>query len=81
MSKLPKRNLYDVANKVGNDAPLKSTASSTAEGYKAKSLRSVPIAFFEAHERLRKEGKTTLDMSSYIIEALREKLKTDGAID
>jgi len=81
MSKPPKRNLYEVANKVGSDAPLKSTATSASDGYKAKSLRSVPIAFFEAHEKLRKEGKTTLDMSSYIVEALREKLTADGALD
>lgn len=80
MSKLPKKNLYEVASKVGNDAPLRSNVRTTNEGYKAKSLRAVPINFFEAHEKLRGEGKTTLDMSSYILEALREKLERDDAL-
>jgi len=81
MAKPPKRNLYDVASKVGDDAPLRSNTSKPTEGYKAKSLRAVPVSFFEAHEKLRTEGKTTLDMSSYIVEALREKLTADGALD
>ena len=81
MSKQPKRNLYEVAGKIGDDAPLRSNLNKPTEGFKAKSLRSVPVAFFEAHEKLRSEGKTSLDMSSYIVEALREKLKLDGGLD
>ena len=46
---------------------------------RAKTLRSVPSIFFEAHENLIKKGDTSLDFSSYIVEAIREKLKRDNA--
>ncbi|MGT3951398.1 molecular chaperone GroEL, partial [Escherichia coli] len=35
---------------------------------------------FEAHAELKATSKTSLDFSSYIIEAIREKLERDGAI-
>ncbi len=47
---------------------------------RAKTLRSMPSAFFDAHEKLVNRGDTTLDFSNYIVEAVREKLKRDGAI-
>jgi hypothetical protein len=47
---------------------------------KAKNLRAIPITYFEAHANLKAASKTSLDFSSYILEALREKLERDGAL-
>ena len=47
---------------------------------KAKNLRAIPVTYFEAHANLKATAKTSLDFSSYILEALREKLERDGAI-
>ncbi|EIP3426814.1 molecular chaperone GroEL [Salmonella enterica] len=47
---------------------------------KAKNLKAIPLSYFEAHADLKATSKTSLDFSSYIIEALREKLEKDGAI-
>lgn len=40
----------------------------------------MPILYFEAHNTLKESGKTGLDFSRYIIEALREKLEMDGGL-
>ncbi|HBV9421523.1 TPA: molecular chaperone GroEL [Klebsiella pneumoniae] len=47
---------------------------------KAKNLKAIPLSYFEAHAELKFSSKTSLDFSSYIIEAIREKLERDGAI-
>lgn len=47
---------------------------------KAKNLKAIPLSYFEAHTELKLSSKTSLDFSSYIIEAIREKLERDGAI-
>ncbi|EEQ0767325.1 molecular chaperone GroEL [Salmonella enterica] len=47
---------------------------------KAKNLKAIPLSYFEAHAELKATSKTSLDFSSYIIEAIREKLEKDGAI-
>lgn len=47
---------------------------------KAKNLRAIPVSYFDAHAQLKNSNKTSLDFSSYILEALREKLEKDGAI-
>lgn len=47
---------------------------------KAKNLKAIPLSYFEAHAQLKSLSKTSLDFSSYIIEAIREKLERDGAI-
>ena len=47
---------------------------------KAKNLKAIPLSYFTAHAELKLSSKTSLDFSSYIIEAIREKLERDGAI-
>ena len=47
---------------------------------KAKNLKAIPLSYFEAHAELKATSKTSLVFSSYIIEAIREKLERDGAI-
>ncbi|NWC63975.1 molecular chaperone GroEL [Cedecea sp. P7760] len=47
---------------------------------KAKNLKAIPISYFDAHADLKATSRTSLDFSSYIIEAIREKLERDGAL-
>ncbi|MFP1451550.1 molecular chaperone GroEL [Escherichia coli] len=56
------------------------SGESVAAGTKAKNLKAIPLSYFEAHAELKATSKTSLDFSSYIIEAIREKLERDGAI-
>lgn len=70
---------WEKLSKVGNDAALKESGN-PGNATKPKSLRAVPVAYFNKHAELKKEGKTSLDFSPYIIEALREKLERDGAL-
>lgn len=77
MSKAPV-DIFAAAQGVGNGAPLKTAKTSKSnEGaaMRSKLLRSVPADFFDRHEALRKAGLTTLDFSSFIVEAIREKLE------
>ena len=69
--------------------PNENGDSSVAEGVsarpqtartKAKNLKAIPLSYFDAHAELKATSKTSLDFSSYIIEAIREKLERDGAI-
>ncbi|EPP5712231.1 hypothetical protein ACUT54_003306 [Vibrio cholerae] len=68
---------WDALGKVGSEAPLKETTDTKT---KPKHLKSVPVAYFQKHEELKTNGGTSLDFTSYIIEALREKLERDGAL-
>ncbi len=47
---------------------------------KTKLLNAMPIAYFNAHDKGRESGKISLDFSSYIYEAVKEKLIKDGMI-
>lgn len=76
-----KKSIYDVASALGEDAPLQVTKTqSEVRQVKTKTLKAIPLAYFDAHQKLRSENKTGLDFSNYIIEAIREKLEKDGAI-
>ncbi|EMK1731230.1 chaperonin [Salmonella enterica] len=57
-------------------APLKTAPTSRT---RAKSIRAMPVEYFDLHEQLRMSRKTSLDFSTYIIEAVREKLERDSA--
>ncbi|EPW7384759.1 TPA: hypothetical protein ACMD15_003419 [Vibrio cholerae] len=70
-------NKWDALGKVGSDAPLKETTDNKT---KPKHLKAVPATYFKKHEELKTNGRTSLDFTSYIIEALREKLERDGAL-
>lgn len=61
-----------------NQSPVSERPEPTKT--KAKNLKAIPHSYFEAHADLKAASKTSLDFSSYIIEALREKLERDGAI-
>lgn len=74
MSK-PPVDIFAAAQGVGNGAPLKTAKSSEGVTMRPKLLRNLPADFFDRHEALRKAGLTTLDFSSFIVEAIREKLE------
>ncbi|EBK4003615.1 molecular chaperone GroEL [Salmonella enterica] len=75
-----------VDESIGNEAnvePDKTTLVSERPEQaktKAKNLKAIPLSYFQAHAELKATSKTSLDFSSYIIEAIREKLERDGAI-
>nr|WP_275234103.1 chaperonin [Pantoea ananatis] len=52
----------------------------TKRELRTKTLKAIPVSYFEAHQKLRDSNGTILDFSNYIMEALREKLEKDGAI-
>ncbi|EBR8158513.1 molecular chaperone GroEL [Salmonella enterica subsp. enterica serovar Newport] len=76
----------DATESIGKEAnvePEKTTLVSERPEQaktKAKNLKAIPLSYFEAHAELKATSKTSLDFSSYIIEAIREKLERDGAI-
>lgn len=78
-----KSSLYEQASQVTGSARLNSQneeQQDTARLTKSKSLKAVPVHYFELHKGLRDTNKTNLDFSNYIVEALREKLERDGAL-
>ncbi|EES0776392.1 molecular chaperone GroEL [Escherichia coli] len=83
------KNLVDSARLQTSSSAVTATAPSqpnegagrpVAARTKAKNLKAIPLSYFEAHAELKATSKTSLDFSSYIIEAIREKLERDGAI-
>lgn len=71
-----------VDESIGKEANVEALVSERPEQAKtkAKNLKAIPLSYFEAHAELKATSKTSLDFSSYIIEAIREKLERDGAI-
>lgn len=74
-----------VSEEISNEAKGSEMLSQVTERpelakTKAKNLKAIPLSYFEAHSELKATSKTSLDFSSYIIEAIREKLEKDGAI-
>jgi len=51
-----------------------------AKSTRAKNLKTVPTSYFDAHKAAKEAGKTSLNFSDYIVEALREKLEKDEFI-
>ncbi|PSW53052.1 hypothetical protein [Photobacterium leiognathi] len=71
---------WDKLGAVGSNAALtenKNAVKPTAPTVKPKHLRAVPVAYFDRHDALKETGQTSLDFTSYIIEAIREKLDRD----
>ncbi|MGR5253622.1 hypothetical protein ACPV5S_15600 [Vibrio astriarenae] len=56
-------------------AKMQETKQKTGPAFRQKNLKKVPAVFFEQHEALREQGKITGDFSSFIVEAIREKLE------
>ena len=73
---------WDALSKVGEGAALTETKGSqsidTPIETKAKHLKNIPMSYFNDYKKLKATGKSSLDFSAYIIEALREKLERDN---
>lgn len=84
MSKKPAKDIFAVAGEVATSgaasAPLVTKSTAPKPTTRPKLVKPMPVAFYDAHATLKAEGKTAMDFSAYIIEAVREKLKRDGAI-
>lgn len=74
-----KKNLLATMAKTDTGAPLVETKQATSKKMK-KTLNALPESYFEAHKAAKSKGKTGLDFSAYIYEALREKLAKDGLL-
>lgn len=68
---------WDALGGVGSGAALKESMASDPNEKKAKHLKDMPRSYFDDHEELKKTGKTSLNFSAYIYEAVREKLERD----
>nr|AKN37046.1 hypothetical protein [Vibrio cyclitrophicus]AKN38245.1 hypothetical protein [Vibrio splendidus] len=73
---------WDALSKVGHNAALteNKTDDKPVATTKPKHLKVVPTSYFDKHKDLKDTGKTSLDFSAYIIEAIREKLERDSAM-
>ena len=69
---------WNKLDQVGKGAALTENNKTTST--RAKNLKAMPESYFEAHKKLKAQGKTSLDFSAYIIEALRGNLERDGAL-
>lgn len=79
-----KENGQNAAPATDTTAPAVEPATAKpAEGPKVqrKMLAAMPTEYVEAHEQLRESGRTAMNFSSYIYEAVREKLVRDGAFE
>lgn len=85
-TKKNKASLYAhvAAEQVGDGAMLKVNtpvaAAPAKREVRTKTLKAIPVTYFEAHQTLRDTNRTILDFSNYIMEAVREKLERDGAL-
>lgn len=61
-------------------AALSEKSQNKITGVRSKTLKNIPSRFFEAHDKLKQDGKTGLLFTGYILEALREKLERDNAL-
>ncbi len=71
---------FDKLEQAGKNAALSEQQSEEAITLRTKTIKTIPSNYFTAHEQLKKQGKTGLLLTAYMIEALREKLERDGAL-
>lgn len=79
---MAKKDIYSSLDAVASQAALhlNTEAKPASREVRAKTLKNIPVSFYEAHADLRSKHKTNLDFSNYITEALREKLERDGGL-
>jgi len=72
---------WDDLENAGKDAALSENhQSEEAVQVRSKTIKTIPANYFTAHEQLKKDGKTGLLFTAYILEAIREKLERDGGL-
>lgn len=80
---MKKKNFFDKLEQTETSAALKEQPKedkAIVALTKPKHLNAMPVVFFNAHQKGRNEGVTSLDFSQYIYEAVREKLQKDGLV-
>lgn len=80
MNTKSKSSFFDELETADTGAALKEQPKVEQSTTKAKHLNAMPSAFFDGHKKGKETGKTSLDFSQYIYEAIREKLQKDGLI-
>lgn len=70
------KNLFDAARNAGKAAPLQTTADGRTSGLTRRKNLNLPVEFFDRFDALKSNGKTTLDFSAFIMEAIREKFES-----
>lgn len=68
---------WDALSGIGGGAALKEKSSTGVIEKKPKYLKDLPLSYFDDHKELKASGKTSLNFSAYIYEAVREKLERD----
>ena len=58
-------------------AAVREQAKTATTETKSKLLNKFPVALENRHKKLKESGTTTLNLSQYILEAVREKLERD----
>lgn len=69
------KNLFDAARSAGKGAPLQTNEGKASGATRRKNL-NVPVEFFDRFDAMKASGKTTLDFSAFILEAMREKFES-----
>lgn len=69
------KNLFDAARNAGKAAPLQTSAETKTTGATRRKNLNLPVEFFDRFDAMKANGKTTLDFSAFIMEAIREKFE------
>lgn len=74
-------NKFDRVNSVdlGKKAALSEQTQATNSATKSKMLNKLPTSLESRFDKLRTQGKTTLNFSAFIYEAINEKLNKEEA--
>lgn len=75
-----KNNLLNQLQAAAKSSALTERPEIDAEATTAKSIKGLPVRLVDAFKALKAAGKTRLSFTSYIIVAIEEKLKRDGAL-
>ncbi|GEK08905.1 hypothetical protein [Pseudoalteromonas peptidolytica] len=65
---------WEKLDALDDGAQVQEAKTQVSSSTKSKLINKLPTALEERYEALKAQGKTTLNFSHYIVEALREKL-------
>ena len=74
---MAKKNKFDDLEGLDEVAAVREQAKTATTQTKSKLLNKFPVALENRHKKLKENGTTTLNLSQYILEAVREKLERD----
>lgn len=65
---------FDRLSELDSGAKMQESKPQASSTTKSKLINKLPTALEERYETIKAQGKTTLNFTQYILEALREKL-------